>query len=163
MEKSIDADCAVTLTYTMKTRLEDGTVKERPEETFEFIYGVESQVPSLEATLEGATEGDALTVEIPSSELFGERDPALVREIPKEGLIKQRIKEGRYYRQMKKGCLVSFKVLEIRDDSLLVDLNPPLAGISAVVDLRIRSVRQATPEEINAAYDAQVKRTIGCG
>ena len=92
-----------------------------------------------------------------------EYDPSLTREIPKKGLIKQRVKEGQYYRQMKKGCLVSFKVLEVRPQTVLADFNEPLAGISVSVDLKILSIRDASKAEIDAAHESQLKKSIGCG
>ncbi|MEJ2726873.1 MAG: hypothetical protein P8175_20015, partial [Deltaproteobacteria bacterium] len=83
--------------------------------------------------------------------------------LPKEGLIKQRINEGQYYRQIRKGCLVSFKVLEIKPDTLLVDFNKPMAGVSVSMDLEVLAVREASQAEIDTACEAQVKRSIGCG
>jgi FKBP-type peptidyl-prolyl cis-trans isomerase SlyD len=159
----IGQDRCVALKYRMKTHLPDGTVKEGPEESLSFIFGVESQTPTLEKALEGAKMGDRLHLHIPAEEIYGEHDPSLIREIPKKGLIKQRLKEGRYYRQMKMGTLVSFKVLEIKPNAVLVDFNKPMAGISVSLDLEVEGVREASKQEINAAIDAQVKRTIGCG
>ena len=163
MSEKVEPTRAVKVKYRMKTHIPDGTVKERPEEVVEFIYGIETQVPSLEEALSDARVGDRLSLHIPEKELYGEHDPCLIREIPKKGLIKQRIKEGQYYRQMKKGCLVSFKVLEIRPDNLLVDFNKPMAGISVSMDLEVLAVRETTKEEVDAAYEAQVRRSIGCG
>ena len=140
----IEPERMVTVKYVMTTHLSDGTVKRRPEEVMEFIFGIERQVLTLEKALDGAGIGDRFSIRIPSSEIYGEHDPELILEIPKKGLIKQRIKEGQFYRQMKKGCLVSFKVLEVRQDTLLVDFNKPMAGITV-------------------SMDVEFKRSIGCG
>lgn len=161
--ESVQTDKVVTMRYTMQTRLRDGTVKVRPEEELSFIFGVDRQVASLERGLEGRREGDTVRVTIPAGEIYGEHDPTLIREIPKKGLIKQRLKEGQYYRQMKKGCLVSFRVLELRPDAVLADFNEPLAGISVSVDLKIRAIRDASKAEIEAAHETRVKKSIGCG
>jgi len=110
----------------------------------------------------GAKKGDKLRVHIPAKELYGERDKSLIKEIPKKGFIKQRIKEGEYYRQIKKGELISFKVLEIRSDTILVDFNPPMAGVSAFLDLEVINVKKASEKEIGEARQAEAKRKIGC-
>ncbi len=162
MEK-ISADKMVTLEYSMKTHLTDGTVKDHPLERIRFIFGVDRQVLSLEKALEGCHVGKKLHLRIPASEIYGEHDAELIREIPKKGLIKQRIKEGQYYRQMKKGMLISFKILEIRPGTVLVDLNKPMAGIWISMDLEIIEIRDATKREIDEALESQVKRSIGCG
>ncbi len=162
MDDCVELDKKVTVRLRMATRLPDGTIKKQPEMTFTFIYGVESQIPSFENALKGARPGDRKKIEVPASELYGDHDPSLIREIPKQGLIKQRIRQGRYYRQIKRGSLVSFKILEVRPNTVLVDFNPPTAGITASVDLEVISVRNATQKEINKAMEDQSKRQIGC-
>jgi FKBP-type peptidyl-prolyl cis-trans isomerase SlyD len=159
----IATDTVVTITFAMQTHLPDGSVKERPEETMEFIFGVERQPLSLEKALEHARAGDRVRVQIPPDEIYGEYDPVLVHEIPKKGLIQSRIKKGQFYRQMKKGSLISFKVIDVREDTVLADFNKPMAGIAASVDVEVVSVREASAKEIDAAIDAQNKRSIGCG
>ncbi|MFZ0448634.1 MAG: FKBP-type peptidyl-prolyl cis-trans isomerase [Desulfatiglandaceae bacterium] len=161
--EQIATDTMVEMKFRMRTHLPDGSIKERPEETLAFIFGVERQPVALEKAMEGARAGEKMAVHIPPSQIYGEHDPALLHEIPKEGLIRQRIKKGRFYRQMKKGTLVSFKILEVRSDTVLADFNKPMAGISASVDLEVLSVRKARREEIAAAVESQAKRSIGCG
>jgi FKBP-type peptidyl-prolyl cis-trans isomerase SlyD len=161
--ETIQADKMVTMRYVMKTHLMDGTLKDHPEEEVHFIFGVDRQVPTLEKALEGAGVGEKINVTIPAEELYGDHDPSLVREIPKKGLIKQRLKAEQFYRQMKKGCLISFKVVETRPNTVLADFNRPLAGIRVSVDLQVLSIREAEKKEIDAAMEAQVKRSIGCG
>jgi FKBP-type peptidyl-prolyl cis-trans isomerase SlyD len=159
----IQTDKKVTLKYTMKTHLADGVTKEQPEEQMTFIFGVERQAPSIEKALEECGVGDKIHITIPPSEIYGEHDVSLVRELPRKGLIKQRLKEGHYYRQMRMGSLISFRILEIRSKTVLADFNKPMAGISVSLDVEILAVKEATKKEIDAAIDAQVKRSIGCG
>lgn len=159
----IQRDRRVTLKYRMKTHFPDGAVKERAEEQMSFIFGVETQIPTLEKALEGKQAGDRLSLVVPPSEIYGEHDPALILEIPKKGLIKQRLREGQFYRQMKMGSLVSFKVLEIRPTTVLADFNGPLTGIQVSMDLEIVGVRVVSADEIRAAAEAEAKRRIGCG
>ena len=161
--KTVEPDALVSLRFTMKSHLPGGTVTERPPETIDLLYGTDRQAKTLEDTLAGACVGDRLSATIPPAEIYGEHDPALVREIPRQGLIKQRLKKGRFYRQMKKGCLVSFRILDIRPDSVLADFNRPMAGISVEMDLEVLAIRQASDEEILAARESQLKKSIGCG
>jgi FKBP-type peptidyl-prolyl cis-trans isomerase SlyD len=159
---SVQAEKMVTIAYRMTTHLTDGTLKDHPEETMTFVYGVERQVPTLERALEGCHSGDRRSITIPSGEIYGEHDPRLIGEIPKRGLLKQRLVQGQYYRQMKKGKLISFKVLEVLPHSVRADFNEPLAGIEVSMDLEVKAIRDALPEEVETAREAQVKRRIGC-
>lgn len=159
----VEQDCAVIIRFTMSTEISPGEFKERPEDEVRFIFGVEEQVPALEKVLGGGEVGQKFSLQIPSSEIYGEHDPSLIREIPKKGLVKQRIKEGKFYRQMKMGSLVSFKILEVRPDTVLVDFNKPMAGISASMRGEVVAIRRADKAEIAAAREAQRKKKIGCG
>lgn len=159
----VTKDRLVKVKYAVHTHLPDGSSLLRPEEILEFIFGVERQPPTLENALEQAKAGERVHVHIPASEIYGEYDPSLIQEIPREGLIKQRVREGHFYRQMKKGTLISFKILKLKPDTVVADFNKPMAGISASVDIEILSVRKAGKDEIRAAFEAQSKRSIGCG
>lgn len=153
----------VTVRLTRRTRSPGADVSEALPETLTFIFGVERQVPALEEAVEGARVGDRLRVTVPAAQIYGERDPELIREIPKQGLIRQRLREGRYYRQMKGGTLLSFKVLEIRPQTVLADFNRPLAGITADVDMEVLEIRPAEQEEIERALRARIRKDTGCG
>jgi FKBP-type peptidyl-prolyl cis-trans isomerase SlyD len=161
--ESVQLGKRVAVKYRMRTHLVDGTVKDHPEDEMSFIFGVDRQVSSLEKAMEDCRVGDRLSITIPAREIYGEYDPSLTKEIPRKGLIKQRLQEGQYYRQMKQGCLVSFKVLELKPHTVVADFNEPLAGISVSMDLEILALKDASREEIDAAWDAQVKKSIGCG
>jgi FKBP-type peptidyl-prolyl cis-trans isomerase 2 len=45
---------------------------------------------------------------------------------------------------------------------VLADFNRPLAGIQVSLDLQVLAIREAEKKEIDAAMEAQVKRSIGC-
>jgi FKBP-type peptidyl-prolyl cis-trans isomerase 2 len=70
--------------------------------------------------------------------------------------------QGQYYRQMKKGKLISFKVLDILPHTVVADFNDPLAGIEVTMELEVTAIRDASLEEVETAREAQVKRRIGC-
>ena len=161
--ESVEYGKRVVLKYKMQVILPDGEkVDKEYEKVADFIYGIEEQAKSLEKAIYGGKRGDRFKVHIPPQELYGERDEGLVREIPKKGLIKQRVKKGQYYRQIKKGTLISFKVLDIKSDSVVADFNPPMAGVSADLDVEILDVKEASPAEIELAKKVEAKRKIGC-
>ena len=163
MAKDVQPEKMLTLKYAMKTILLDGTIKDHPQEEMTFVFGVERQVPSLERALQGCRQGEKKDMTVPAKEIYGEYDPSLVREIPKKGLVRQRLVEGQFYRQMKMGTLVSFKVKEVRPQTVLADFNEPLAGITVSMAFEVLALRKATRAEIDEAAERQMKKTIGCG
>jgi len=158
----VTQDMAVTIRFTLKTEIAPGKFREQPETETRFIFRVEEQAPTLESALEGAEPGHRFSLHIPAVEIYGEHDPALIKEIPKKGLVKQRIREGQFYRQMKMGSLVSFKILAVKDDTVVADFNEPLAGISAYIEGEVVAVEPATEAQIAAARESQRRRKIGC-
>jgi FKBP-type peptidyl-prolyl cis-trans isomerase SlyD len=163
MPEIVQPEKMVTLKYTMISSLLDGTVKNHPQEEMTLVFGVERQIPSMEQALQGCRQGEKKKITIPAKEIYGEYDPNLVREIPKKGLVRQRLVEGQFYRQMKMGTLVSFKVKEIRPQTVLADFNEPLAGIVVSMDFEVLALRNATKAEIEEATERQMKKSIGCG
>jgi FKBP-type peptidyl-prolyl cis-trans isomerase SlyD len=163
MTEIVQPEKMVTLKYTMISSLLDGTVKNHPQEEMTLVFGVERQIPSMEQALQGCRQGEKKKITIPAKEIYGEYDPNLVREIPKKGLVRQRLVEGQFYRQMKMGTLVSFKVKEIRSQTVLADFNEPLAGIVVSMDFEVLALRNATKAEIEEATERQMKKSIGCG
>ena len=163
MTEIVQPEKMVTLKYTLVSSLLDGTVKNHPQEEMTFVFGVERQILSIEQALQGCRQGEKKKITIPAKEIYGEYDPNLVREIPKKGLVKQRLVEGQFYRQMKMGTLVSFKVKEVRPQTVLADFNEPLAGIVVSLDLEVLALRDASKAEIEEASERQMKKSIGCG
>lgn len=161
--ESVATHKMVTMKYAMKTHLPDSSSVDHPEERISFVFGVETQVPTLEKALVGRRAGEKMSLVIPPSEIYGDHDPLMITEIPKRGLVNQRLKEGQFYRQMKRGSLLSFKVLEIRPDTVLADFNRPMAGIQVSMDIEILDVKHATDDEIQAAAESHKKKSIGCG
>ena len=163
MTEIVQPEKMVTLKYTLVSSLLDGTVKNHPQEEMTFVFGVERQIPSMEQALQGCRQGEKKKITIPAKEIYGEYDPNLVREIPKKGLVRQRLVEGQFYRQMKMGTLVSFKVKETRPQTVLADFNEPLAGIVVSMDFEVLALRDASKAEIEEASERQMKKSIGCG
>ena len=148
----------VRLRYAQKLILRDGGELCRDTRDVSFVFGVERQIASLEKALEGRQEGDRLVVDIPEEELFGTYDFDLVREIPKGGLKRARLKKGSVYREIKQGALVAFVVRDLYEDSVLADFNHPHAGAKAQGDIDIVEVRDADENDTREAHDR-----MGCG
>ena len=148
----------VRLRYAQKLILRDGRELCQDPRDVSFVFGVERQIASLEKALEGREAGDRLVVDIPEEELFGAHDAELVREIPKGGLKKARLKEGSVYREIKQGSMVTFVIKTLYENSLLADFNHPQAGAKAQGDIEIVEVRDADKKDTREAQDR-----MGCG
>lgn len=129
----------VRIHYTAK--LENGEVVEstRGREPVSFMIGSEALLPALQESLIGLAKGDRKKITLPPSKGFGERTVELVQELPKSSF------EGKV--EASAGDLVELKlrdgtqllawVDEVKEDSVTLDLNHPLAGETLVYDIEV--------------------------
>ena len=115
-----------------------------------YVHGVNQILaPQVTQELEGRLPGDVIEVPIDCNKLFGPRDESLV--------VTDRIENvPEAYRQVGMSILMeneqgntrTFIVTRIDDKTVTIDGNNPLCGREVIFRLEIRSVREATDEEI---------------
>jgi FKBP-type peptidyl-prolyl cis-trans isomerase SlyD len=146
----IAPDKVVTLVYVLSD--EEGRVIE--ERTVEnpaiYLHGREQILFSLERALEGQTPGYATIVSVDPANAFGEYKDDLVMEMPRDnfppGVV---LKEGMKFNTIgPNGLPAVIRVIEVREDEIVVDGNHPLAGMSLTFDVRVLRVRDATEREL---------------
>jgi len=106
-----------------------------------FTQGSHQIIPGLEKALEGMHAGDAKTVTVPPAEAYGEVDPKAVVEVPKEKIPAGALSPGTELRaQGANGEQRIVRVKEIKDKTVVIDMNHPLAGKTLVFDVKIVEV-----------------------
>lgn len=117
-------------------------------EPLSYLHGAGNIIPGLEKHLAGKTVGDKLSVSVPPAEAYGERDERMIQELPASmfsGVDK--IEAGmEFHAQTEQGTQI-VKVSSVEGDTVTVDGNHPLAGMSLNFDVEITDVRDATQEE----------------
>jgi len=146
----IENGSVVGIDYSL--HLGDGHVVDasEPGEPLSYLHGEGQIVPGLETALVGLAAGDRKQVAVPPSDGYGEHDPRGVQEVPRDAFPPdfqpqvgmQLTAEG------EGGEPVPFQVREVRDGSVVIDLNHPLAGKTLHFDVTVRDVRAATEEEV---------------
>lgn len=150
----IAAPCVVSLTW----RLADaqGTEIDELAEPVEFFYGGNDLLAKVEEALTGEAEGFETTLHLEPEHAFGEYDAELVffepRDIFPEGVDAGMQFEGPPPGAKTEGMSADaiYTVTEVYPDHVVLDGNHPLAGIALRLDLRVRDVREATDDEIEA-------------
>jgi len=154
----IEKNKVVSLEYTLKFDDENGEIievidKSDPEVV---LIGHEVLFDKLEKEIIGLSEGDAFEVTLSPEDAFGLYDEENIFEIPKENfLIDGKFDEENIY----EGAIIPMEdkdndiyseaiVLEIKDNSLLLDFNHPLSGETLYFKGSILKIRNATKEEI---------------
>jgi FKBP-type peptidyl-prolyl cis-trans isomerase SlyD len=152
---TIEPNRHVTLDYVLKD--DEGDILDASDgeegEPIEYVHGYGMLVPGLEAALAGMKTGDAKEIVVSAEEGFGERDDELVLEIDRTEFPDPKVvKEGdEFVAESPDGDEVVMRVVEVKDDAVMVDANHPLAGVTLHYSVKVREVREATAEEIEDA------------
>lgn len=129
----------VKVHYTGK--LTDGTVfdSSRDREPLEFTIGAKQMIAGFEQGVIGMQTGESKTVNIPSDQAYGPVNDQLMVEMPYEDQLKQmNIQIGQELpAQLQNGNQIMVVVKEIREETILVDANHPLAGKDLIFDIEM--------------------------
>ena len=151
MQEVIEDHKFVELTYKVIDQKTGGvlTLVEFP---LGYVHGTKGVLSSeVTAELEGKSVGDIIEVPIDCNELYGPRDESLVFTDLIENVPEEYREVGTtIYMENEKGETKSFLVTRMDDETLTVDGNNPLCGRDVIFKLEILTVRDATPEEIEA-------------
>jgi FKBP-type peptidyl-prolyl cis-trans isomerase SlyD len=109
-------------------------------EPLTYTQGAKQIVPGVESAVEGMTVGQAKHVVVAPSDGYGERNPNAFQEVPKEKVPKDVQVGTRLHGKDTAGRDVRPIVTEIKDNTVLLDFNHPLAGKTLFFDLRVLNI-----------------------
>lgn len=122
--------------------LDDGQVFDSSEDRdpLEFTVGAGDVIPGFEAAVLGMLQGQEKTVTLPPDQAYGDYDPELVIEGPRERFPKDVTVGQSYHFHLAKDEEADGIVKEIRTDTIVVDFNHPLAGKRLTFRLKLLRV-----------------------
>ena len=122
-------------------------------EPLAYIHGGGNLIPGLERALDGKTAGENVNVSIAPVDAYGERNPAAVHSVPKSAFQGvPEIKVGMQFKSQGEHGEQIVTVTKVEADTVTVDANHPLAGVTLNFDVTIRGIRAATPEELDHGH-----------
>jgi len=132
----------VKVHYTGK--LTDGTVFDSSveREPLEVTIGAGQVIPGFEKGIIGMAPGETKSISIGKDEAYGEHRQELTMEVNKSDFPESITPEIGQMLQMKNpnGDLIRVVVSEIKDDTVTIDANHPLAGKDLTFDLELVSI-----------------------
>src|SRR5215468_215004 len=142
----------VSLEYTLT--LDDKSVVESNvgKQPLTYTHGTQQIIPGLEKALEGLTVGDTKEVTVTPADGYGEQDPNALQEVQKQLIPPDALVVGtRLQGQAPDGHIVYPRVAEIKDDTVVLDFNHPLAGKTLHFDVKILAIQPGQPQSQDAA------------
>ena len=136
----------VTLDYEGK--LEDGTVFDSSKHgdhshPLEFEIGAKQVIPGFEKAVMGLKKGEEKEFFLSPEEAYGNHNPELKKEIPKDVLPKdQEPKVGMgLMLAAPTGQQIPGQIIAVDKDKITVDLNHPLAGKKLTFNIKVIEVK----------------------
>ena len=109
----------------------------------EYIQGKGTIIKGLEKRMEGLKIGDKQTFFIPAEEAYGKINPNAFQEVPKSDLPKDlNVQEGQMLEvQDNTGRRFPVVISEIKEQTIVINFNHPLAGQELKFDVTIVDVQ----------------------
>ena len=158
---TISNDKVVTLVYQLRVDNKEGDIVEtvEKEKPFVFLYGAGLMLPKFEENLNGLKAGDDFEFTLKCEDAYGLATEEAVMELPKnifevEGKIEDGLlAEGNVIpMQNNEGNKFNGVVVEVKDETVTMDFNHPLAGDDLHFTGNIIEVRDASKEEIEHGH-----------
>lgn len=135
---------SVSLQYTLTN--EKGRVIEsnKGKEPMIYTHGSSQIIPGLEKELAGMAVGGEKKIRVKPEEAYGQVDPKAFREIPRANVPPEGLKVGAVLSAKNaQGQSFPVRVHEIKEKTVVMDLNHPLAGKTLSFDVKILDIKAA--------------------
>jgi FKBP-type peptidyl-prolyl cis-trans isomerase SlyD len=143
-EKVVKDGAVVSLQYTLTG--EDGKPIEsnKGKEPLKYTQGQHQIVPGLEREIAGMKVGGEKHVKVKPEDGYGPVNPGAFQEVPKERIPAEALKVGTVLAARgPQGQTVPVRIQQIKDKTVVVDLNHPMAGKTLVFDVKVLDIQSA--------------------
>ena len=143
----------VILNYTLKDN-DDNIIDKSDDSSFCYLHGAGNIIPGLEDALTGKTASDNFSVSIPPEEAYGVHDEAKSQDVPRSMFPPEpEVEAGMQFNaQGPDEQMVVVTIKKVEGDTITVDGNHPLAGVTLNFDVTVVEIRDATAEELEHGH-----------
>lgn len=121
--------------------LNDGTVFDtsREGDPLEFAIGGQMVIAGFENAVVGMEPGDTKSVTVACAEAYGEHDPRLVQEVPRDELPPELAPQPgmRLTARGQDGREIGLIITEVSEEAVRLDANHPLAGEDLTFEIQL--------------------------
>lgn len=154
----VEKNKVVALTYEL---IVDGVLADKADETrpLEYIHGTGMLLPKFESEVEDKEPGDEFAFTLTPEEGYGVFDENRLIDIPKVAFMMDgKVREdllvvGKMIPMMNEDRQVMNGIVyEVREDSVTMDFNHPMAGKTLNFSGKVVTVRDATEKELEKGH-----------
>ncbi len=129
-------------------RLDDGTTFDSSSgrDPLQFEVGSGMVIVGFDNGVMGMQVGDKKTIEIPANEAYGPVDPGMVVEFDKKNFPEDMKPEVGMQLNMtdQDGNVIPVVITEVKEESVMLDANHPLAGQKLIFDIELVEIGGGT-------------------
>ena len=136
----------------------DGKVIEtsKGKEPLKYVHGQKAMIPGLEKELNGMKVGGEKHVTVKPEDAYGPINKSAFQEVPKENLPANALKVGAVLAaKSPEGMVIPVRVHEIKEKTVVMDMNHPMAGKTLIFDVKIVDIQPAPPPTAQPAAPAK--------
>jgi FKBP-type peptidyl-prolyl cis-trans isomerase SlyD len=150
----IAKNTVVSIDYTLKDDAGEVLDSSSGNEPLTYLHGHAQIVEGLERALEGKGVGENIAVSVPPKEGYGERNAQKVMTIERSRLPSDMEPEVgmQLAAEGPKGEVVPLWITAVAGDAVTLDGNHPMAGKTLHFSVDVRSVRQASKDEMQHGH-----------
>lgn len=143
---AVEKGSVVKIDYTLKDDKGEVIDTSSGKEPLAFTQGAQQIIPGLDRALLGMAVGDSKKVVVKPEEAYGKVDPKAEAEVPKEALPEGAAVVGtRLMARGQDGQARPVSVKVVKDKTVVLDLNHPLAGKTLYFDIKVVSIEPPAP------------------
>ena len=151
---TIQNDKVVTLHYHLTNTEGQVIESSRGSEPLTYLHGAGTILSGLENALTGLDVGTTKSVELAPADAYGEHDATKIETLPRGAFDRvQNLEVGMLLQaQDPDGETFTVHVMDIREDTVIIDANHPLAGETLTFAIEVLAIRDATSDELTHGH-----------
>ena len=140
MNKTVANGKVISLEYTLKTENDEVIDTNLGKAPLTYTHGTHQIIQGVEAAVDGMEIGQAKQAVVPPREGYGDPDPSAFHEVPKDQLPHGIEVGTQLHGTDSNGREIRPIVSAIKDQTVLLDFNHPLAGKTLYFDLKVVNI-----------------------
>jgi FKBP-type peptidyl-prolyl cis-trans isomerase SlyD len=134
----------VAFDYTLTDESGNVIDTSKGKQPMHYVHGKGEIIPGLEKEMAGMSVGGEKKVTVKPEEGYGPVDPRAFQEVPKDKLPPDALKVGAMLTATgPQGQAIPVRVHEIKECTVIMDFNHPLAGKTLLFDIKITEIKTA--------------------
>lgn len=143
-ERVVQNDSLVGFEYTLLDEQGNEIDSNEGRDPLIYTHGKGEIIPGLENGLEGLQVGEQKSIRLKPEEAYGPVNPEAFQEVPRKDIPAEGLKVGAVLLALdNQGQSMPGRVHEIREKTVVVDFNHPLAGKTLNFEIKILTIEPA--------------------